>query len=280
MNPRRTILAACIACIVLAVNGITLADDLKKIQPTGYVTDLAGVIKPESKAQLEALSKELEQKTGAQLAVLTVKSLDGNDVQTYANNAFKQFGIGKKKEDNGVLLVVAPNDRKYWTEVGYGLEPVINDARAGDAGRAMVPHFRQGDYNAGIVAAAWKLAKYIADDKGVTLTGMPQMQEPQQHRDSGGLWVWLILGIILLVILFGSGGNRNNYTGGGRVGGGMGSGWWIGPVIGAMGGRRGGGGWGGSSGGWGGGGGWGGAGGGFGGFGGGGSGGGGAGGSW
>jgi TPM domain len=89
MNLRRTIPAFGIAWMVLAVISITLADDLKNLRPTGYVTDLAGVIKPQTKAQLEALSTELEQKTGAQLAIVTVKSLDGNDVQTYANDLFK-----------------------------------------------------------------------------------------------------------------------------------------------------------------------------------------------
>jgi uncharacterized protein len=262
-------LAWCIGGLVLALSGITYAEDIKQIHPTGYVTDLAGVIRPETKAQLEALAAELEQKTGAQMAIVTVKSLDGNDVQTYANELFKQLGIGKKKEDNGVMLLVAPNDRKYWTEVGYGLEPIITDARAGDAGRLMKPYFRQGDYSSGTVAAAWQLAKYIADDKGVTLTGAPQLR-PARQKGSGGAGIWILLGIILLIVLMSrSGGPR----GGIRRGGGMGSGWWIGPLIG--------GGWGGSRGGWGGGsGGWGGGGGGFGGFGGGSSGGGGAGGSW
>lgn len=269
MKLRRFTPLWCIAGLVLAVSGVTYAEDLKQIRPTGYVTDLAGVIKPETKAQLQALATELEQKTGAQMAIVTVKSLDGNNVQTYANDLFKQLGIGKKKEDNGVMLLVAPNDRKYWTEVGYGLEPIITDARAGDAGRLMKPYFRQGDYSSGIAAAAWQLAKYIADDKGVTLTGAPQLR-PAARKDSDGIGIWILLGIILLVFLMSrSGGSRGNIN----RDGGMGSGWWIGPMIG--------GGWGGSRGGWGGGsGGWGGGGGGFGGFGGGSSGGGGAGGSW
>jgi len=270
MKRSRLMLALCIGGLVLAVSAITSAEDIAQIRPTGYVTDLAGIIKPAAKQQLEALATELEQKTGAQLAVVTVKSLDGNDAVTYANNLFKQLGIGKKKEDNGVLLLVAPNDRKYWTEVGYGLEPIITDARAGDAGRLAKPYFRDGDYSSGIEAASWQLAKYIADDKGVTLTGAPQLRPAASHKDSDGLGIWILLGIILLVVLVGrSGGSRGNIS----RGGGMGSGWWIGPMIG--------GGWGGSRGGWGGGsGGWGGGGGGFGGFGGGSSGGGGAGGSW
>ena len=270
MNLRRLTPMWCIAGLVLALSLVTRADDIKKIQPTGYVTDLAGILKPETQTQLEALCTELEQKTGAQMAVITVKSLDGNEIQPYANDLFKQLGIGKKQQDNGVMLLVAPNDRKYWTEVGYGLEPIINDARAGDAGRLMVPYFRQGDYSSGVTAAAWQLAKYVADSKGVTLTGAPQLRPLQHEEDDSHLGLWIFLGIILLIFLLSRSGRSSNIN---RRGGGMGSGWWIGPMIG--------GGWGGSRGGWGsGGGGWGGGGGGFGGFGGGASGGGGAGGSW
>jgi uncharacterized protein len=268
MHRRIAIPLVCIVCLVLYVAAVTRADDFKNFHPTGYVTDRAGVIQPETKTQLEALSKELEEKTGAQMAIVTVNSLDGADVQTYANNLYKQFGIGSNKDDRGVLLLVAPNDRKYWTEVGYGLEPVITDARAGDAGRLLVPYFRKGDYNGGITVAAWQLAKYIADDKGVTLTGVPRIQ-PVRQQDNGtsGIAIWIVLGIILLIFLMArSGGSGSNIN---RRGGG--SGWWIGPMMG--------GGWGGGSGGSSGGG-WGGGGGGFGGFGGGSSGGGGAGGSW
>jgi len=271
MNIRRVSLLGCIVGLVLAVTPVTRAEDIKQIRPTGYVTDLAGVLKPDTKAQLEALCTELEQKTGTQMAIVTVKSLDGQEIQPYANDLFKQLGVGQKKQDNGVMLLVAPNDRKYWTEVGYSLEPIINDARAGDAGRLMIPYFRQGDYNRGIRAAAWQLAKYVADDKGVTLTGAPQFRTAPQE-DDGHLGLWIVLGIVLLIFLLARSGGSSNINR--RGGGGLGSGWWIGPVIG--------GGWGGSRGGWGGsgGGGWGGGGGGFGGFGGGASGGGGAGGGW
>jgi len=273
MKLRPISLACRLVWFVLAITAICRADDFKNFKPTGYVTDRAGIIKPETKAELEALCTELQQKTGAQMAIVTVKSLDGNEIQPYANDLFKQLGIGQQKQDNGVMLLVAPNERKYWIEIGYGLEPIINDARAGDAGRLMTPYFRQGDYSSGIAAAAWQLAKYIADDKGVTLTGAPQLRPAERHEDSGNIGIWIFLGIVLLIFLLSrSGGSGSNIN---RRGGGMGSGWWIGPMIG--------GGWGGSRGGWssgGGGGGFGGGGGGFGGFGGGSSGGGGAGGSW
>lgn len=266
MKSRIPAMKFCLAFVLLCAAGLVRGEDINKIQPTGYVIDLAGVIKPDTKAQLEAMCLELQQKTGAQMAIVTVKSLDGNEAAPYANSLYKHLGVGSKKNDEGVLLLVAPNDRRYWTEVGYGLEPVINDARAGDAGRLLVPYFRAGDYSGGISAAAWQLAKYIADNKGVALTGQPQIRQVRQDSgSSGNFWVWLILAAILFMILASRGGSSS-----GR-GGGMGSGWWVGPVIGATMGR-GGGGWGGSSGGFGGGG--------FGGFGGGSSGGGGAGGSW
>jgi uncharacterized protein len=274
MKLRRTILTWCVTGIVLTVSAVTRADDFKNFQPRGYVMDRAGIISRENKAQLEALCSEVEQKTGAQLAIVTVKSLDGNEIQPYANELFKQLGIGKKKEDNGVMLLVAPNDRKYWTEVGYGLEPVINDARAGDAGRLMVPYFRQGDYSGGITAAAWQLAKYIADDMGVTLTGAPQFRQAppgnSNHDSSGTFWLLVIFGVLFFRVLA----KAFRGTSGRGGGGGMGTGLLIGSILGSMSGR-GRGGWSSGSGG----GGWGG-GGGFGGFGGGMSGGGGAGGSW
>ncbi len=242
------------------------AEKLKDIHPTGYVTDLAGVIRADTKTRLEDLCTELEQKTGAQMAIVTVRSLEDETVEQFGNELYKQLGVGSKKENRGVLLLVAPTERKYWTEVGYGLEPVINDARAGDAGRAMVPFLRQGNYSGGIEAAAWQLAKYIADDRGVTLSGAPPAP-PVQRRDddSSSFPIWPILIIIFIVIRIFSAAVRNTSGRGGRGGG-----WWIGPVIGGM---LGGGGFGGSSSG-------GGGGGGFGGFGGGSSGGGGAGGSW
>ncbi|MGB2625282.1 MAG: TPM domain-containing protein [Candidatus Acidiferrum sp.] len=274
MKRKSSSLTYCLPFLLLCTLGLGLVhgEDINKIQPTGYVMDLAGVIKPDTKTQLEAMCLELQQKTGSQMAIVTVKSLDGNEAAQYANDLFKHLGVGAKKQDDGVLLLVAPNDRKYWIEVGYGLEPVINDARAGDAGRLLPSYFRAGDYSGGISAAAWQIAKYIADSKGVTLTGQPQIRQArQQNTGSGDLWVWLVLAAILFMILASRGS-----SGSGRGGGG-GSGWWVGPVVASTMGR---GGWGGSSGGFGGGGGWGGGGGGFGGFGGGGSGGGGAGGSW
>jgi uncharacterized protein len=257
------------------------AEDIQKIVPSGYVTDLAGVIPQATRARIEALATELEQKTGAQLAVVTVRSLDDRPIEDYAVDLFKHLGVGSKKQDSGVLLLIAPNDRKYRIEVGYGLEPIINDARAGDAGRAMVPFLRQNQFGAAAEAASWQLAKYIADDKRVTLSGAPPTQPVSRQPQSSGSPINFLATLVILFFIFQILSSVISAVSGRR---GAGLGCCILPFLGGWGGGGwsggswGGGGWGGGSrGGWGGGGF---GGGGFGGFGGGSSGGGGASGSW
>ena len=147
-------------------------------------------------------------------------------------------------------MLLAPNDRKYRIEVGYGLEPVINDARAGDAGRAMVPFLRQGDYGDAVETAAWQLAKYIADDANVTLSGEPSVGRFRQRNKGGaGGIFWLFVGLLILFSFLGRG-----FRGGGS--GGSGLLWFLLGMMANSGrgsrGSWGGGGFGGGSGGWGG----------------------------
>jgi uncharacterized protein len=259
-----------VLCITLSLSQLSRAEDLSKIKATGYVTDLAGALNADTKTKLEALGTELEQKTGAEMAIVTVHSLEGESVENYANDLYKKLGVGGKKDDRGVLLLVSPDERKYRIEVGYGLEPVIHDARAGDTGRAMVPFLRSGDFSGAIQTGAWQLAKYIADDRGVTLSGQPRLRSARPSRDSGGSSVGVWIFLIVLVLIFMAA------RGGGSGGGGSGLMWFLLGMLsggGGGGGYRGGGGFGGGGGGYSGGGG-------FGGFGGGSSGGGGASGDW
>jgi uncharacterized protein len=265
MNRFRSFTLVSLSVLFLFAAFPALAENPKDIHPSGYVTDVAGVVAPDTKARLEALCREVEDKTGAQIAVVTVHSLEGESIESYAVDLYKQLGVGSKRDNRGVLLLVAPDEHKYRIEVGYGLEPVINDARAGDAGRAMVPLLRQGNYSAAIEAATWMLAKNIADDRGITLSGQPPaLPHPKARDHSSPISLWAILFVIWIIVAIARAAS-------GRRGGG--GGWWIGPMLGGMGGGWRGGGFGGGSGGYSGGGG-------FGGFGGGSSGGGGASGSW
>src|SRR5947208_5901982 len=223
MRKIHLIRTALLPCLLLFSASLCAAEDIKKIHPAGYVSDLAGVIAPEARTRLEALCTEVEQKTGAQMAIVTVQSLEGASVEDYAVDLYKQLGVGGKKDNRGVLLLVAPNERKYRIEVGYGLEPVINDARAGDAGRAMVPYLRQNDYGKAAEVAAWQLAKYIADDAGVTLTGQPPAGGNRDGRADNTNWgVWLVLGLIIFFRAIGSLSGR-----GGRGAGGSGCLWFL-----------------------------------------------------
>jgi uncharacterized protein len=253
------------------------AEKIPDIRPQGYVTDLAQVIDPATKAKLETLCAEVEQKTGAQIAVVTVNSLDGRTREDYAADLYKQLGVGSKKENRGVLLLLAPKERQYKIEVGYGLEPVINDARAGDIGREMVPDLRSGDYSAAVLIGTTRVAQLIAADKGVQLNGVPA-NLPRATSSGTPWWIpMLVIVIIFLIVRALSRGSRGGGRGPRSGGGGSALPWLLaGSALGGRGGSWGGG-FGGSSGGYsGGGGGFG----GFGGFGGGLSGGGGAGGSW
>ena len=263
---------ALLGLLVLALPVGLAADKIASIHPTGYITDLAGVVDSATTERMQALCTEVEQKTGAQIAVVTVKSLDNQDVDNYAHDLFKALGVGEKKDKRGILVLLAPNDRKYRIEVGYGLEAIIVDAKAGDIGRSMVSFLRQGDTSGAVEQAVAQVASLIAADRGVTLTGLPRYR-PRSDRGDNSISPIAIFAIIFVVFLVLKALSRAGRGGGPGVGGGGGGLWWILPLLLNSGGGRsdGGGGFGGSSGGFGGG---------FGGFGGGSSGGGGASGSW
>ncbi|HMK30195.1 MAG TPA: TPM domain-containing protein [Terriglobales bacterium] len=264
MRKRPQLRLTLLFALSLGLSTVAHAEKIADIRPSGYVIDLAKVIDAETTQRVEALCTEVEQKTGAQIAVVTVRSLEGETREDYAVDLFKHLGIGHK-DDRGVLLLLAPPERQYKIEVGYGLEPIINDARAGDIGREMVPLLRQNNYSGAVLLAVGRLAQLIAADKGVKLDGQVALPAPRREPLPSIPW-WLPWLIILIIFLIGRGLGGGSGSGGTRRRSGMGGLWWAG-ALGGMGG-----GWGGSSGGY--------SGGGFGGFGGGSSGGGGAGGSW
>lgn len=240
-------------------------------KPADYVSDFAHVLSPETIAQLDNICNQLDHtKANAQMAIVTVKSLDGDDPADYADALESKWKMGKKGSDRGVLVLLAVEDHKYRIEDGYGLEGILNDAKIGDIGRSMVPYLRAGDYNNAMMLAVGQLAQDIAADAGVTLNlngSMPEGQpvERQPHRSGLGN----VILFLLILMFFGGFSIVRILLGAGLFFGGWG-GRWGGPWIG---GGMGGGGWGSGGGG-------GGGGGGFGGFGGGSFGGGGAGGSW
>jgi uncharacterized protein len=249
------------------------AVDWKALKPQGYVSDFAGVIDAQSRAQLEDYAARVKQATGAELAFVTIKSLEGEPIEDVANDIFHAWGIGQKREDNGAMLLLSIGDRKSRLEVGGGLGGDVPDGMAGLLLDDMRPALRQGQYGPAMLAAAQRLGSTIAQAKGVTIPG-PALQVPIRPSAPDQIpWGLIFLGVFfLLLVLRGGGGNR-------RYGGG-GGGFWTGLLLGQIlnsrrggwGGGRDGGGFGGYD--------SGGSGGGFGGFGGGDSGGGGASSDW
>ena len=132
---------------------------------TGRVVDQAGVISAETKSDLEAKSKNLEDKSGIQLVVATVKSLQGDDVETYANQLFRFWKLGESKKNNGVLLLVAPAEHKVRIEVGYGLEGTLTDALSSVIiSSAIVPRFKANDFSGGIARGVDGIISVLTTD--------------------------------------------------------------------------------------------------------------------
>jgi uncharacterized protein len=249
--------------VFLALPGWAL--DTSKLKPTGYVNDFAHVLDAGSAQTLEAYCANLERVTGVQMAIVLVPTIDDEPVEDVANRLYREWGIGKKGKDEGMLILLSIKEHKSRAEIGYGLEPVISDGAAGGVLRAISPILRQGNYGGGLLAAAEQFGTTIAQSKNVELGGPEPDTRPRRvTRGTSIPFPLILIGIFILISLL-SRGSR---------GGGGGTGFLTGMILGNMMGGRGGG-WGG--GGFGGGGG---GGGGFGGFGGGDSGGGGASGGW
>jgi len=178
--------------------------------PTGYVDDYAGAISGPAKTELEGLCREVHDKTKAQVFFVTVKTLDGEAVERFANELFAKWKIGEKKTDRGILLLLAIQDHKRWIEVGYGFEGILNDAKVGDIGREMVPALKASNYDEAARVGVHDVAKVIAADAGVTLAGLgeaaaaptpaedapPPIPEGIGQSSAGPKWVLLLFPFI------------------------------------------------------------------------------------
>jgi len=248
---------------LVACAAASQAVDWKTLQPQGYVSDFAGVIPDSNRAPLEAYCAAVEQSTGAQMALVTIPSLEDEPIEDVANTIFRAWGVGQKGKNEGILMLLAVRDRRSRLEAGYGLEPILPDGLSGSILRQMRPALRQNDYGDAMLAAAETIGNAIAQAKHVTVTASLQRRYRPSASDSIP-WPMILGGIVLLFWLL-----RAGRRGGGGSGGGILTGLILGNLMGGSWGGRGGGGFGGSD-----------SGGGFGGFGGGDSGGGGASSDW
>jgi len=210
----------------LVVFGLMVAGSRTLAAPTfpaltGRVVDDAHVLSPDVQADLTSKLAALEAKTGRQLVVVTLPSLQGYDIEDYGYQLGRAWGIGQKDKDTGVLFIIAPSEKKVRIEVGYGLEPVLTDALSSIILQEQVlPKFRSGDIAGGVVAGTDALVQQLGLDPTTAQANAAQAERspPRRHHEGLGALVSLFLVIFVLSAVFR----------GGRRGGGMG---WVLPLM-------------------------------------------------
>src|SRR5580698_6515473 len=226
---------------VLALALAAQAEPVAKLKPTDYVNDFAHVLDQNSIAQMDDICRQIDEKAHAQIAVVTVRTLGGAEIESYAVDLFHQWGVGSKSKDSGVLILYAIDDHRARIEVGYGLEPILTDGKVTSFQREAIPLMRSGNYSQALLLVTTRVANVIAQDAGIQLTA-PQLapapveepEQPSRGMSTGGIILLIVVVIIVLVtplrsllfwILFsGMFGGGGGYSGGGFGGGGGGFG--------------------------------------------------------
>lgn len=186
--------------------GALTANAQKDVKPREYVNDFAEILSSSTKDQLTALCAEVDETTHAQIAVTTVKSLDGRSIEDFLIDLAAQRGIGPRESERGILLLLVVDDRLYRFEVGNGLEAILPGDKTNSFGREAMPYLRQANYDAALLLMARRVANVIAQDRGISLTTPPSRLPPrrliseQEAKDNKR--AALVLGAILLLFLF------------------------------------------------------------------------------
>lgn len=207
----------------------------------GYVNDFAGLLNHSDKLTITKYASELERKTTAQVAVVIVKTTKPETIQGFSVRLFDQWKIGQKGKDNGVLLLMAVNDRKAWITTGYGMEGAIPDVIANNIVRVMmIPYFKRGQYSEGIKKGAVAIISLAAKEYNLEITGQEREVYQTVHRKKSGVEVIFTILFFILII-----GMRSGFLGyfllGSMIGGRRRGGYWHGAGFGGSGGGFGGG---------------------------------------
>jgi uncharacterized protein len=187
----------CGAIFALAA-GALLGFDWKTLKYEGYVSDFARVIDPQSKQSLEQYCLAVQNSTGAQIALVTIPSLQGEPVEDVANTIFHAWGVGTKGANDGIMLLLAIGERKSRLEVGYGLEPIVPDGFAGTILDDMRPALRQQHYGEAMLAAAQTIGSTIGKARGAAI---PAQLHPRIRQQPLAFVSWpIILGVLFFVV--------------------------------------------------------------------------------
>jgi uncharacterized protein len=202
-------------------------------RPTDYVSDFAHVLSAATQTQLDRLCGEVDHEAHAQIAVVTINTLNGEPIQQYAVELEDAWKVGPKGSDRGVIVLIAVKDRRRFIETGYGLEGILPDGRVGEIGRAMIPMLRNNDFDGAVTLAVDEMSQIIAQDAGVKLQPLTRWgaSVQQQHASVGQIIGGIIFLVFVVIFLLWAGGSGllgfllgMFFGGGGRWGGGGGFG--------------------------------------------------------
>jgi uncharacterized protein len=191
-----------VAVVVLSLAVAMHAEPISQLRPTGYVNDFAHVLDRNTIAQMNDICGQIDQKAHAQIAVVTINSLDGSDIESYAVALFKDWGIGSKSTNRGVLILYAIQDRRARIEVGYGLEPILPDGKVGGYQREAIPQMRSGNYSGALLLVTSRISDVIAKDAGIQLANsQPRAPAEPANQPGGGLSLGAIVGLVIVIVI-------------------------------------------------------------------------------
>jgi uncharacterized protein len=247
-RPLRRLALALLA--IVALGGLAFAQNFPAL--TGRIVDQANVIPPQTRAAIETKLKDLEEKSGIQLVVATVSSLDGQEIESYSIDLARTWKLGEKTKNNGVLFLVAPKEHRARIEVGYGLEGTLTDALSKVIiANAVAPRFKTGDFGGGIERGVDDIITVLTTDSSDWQKRPELRADKQGQTDSYAPWIALIIFVIIIILILrsphrgdilsflagmllsgggsggGGGGSDDTFSGGGgSFGGGGASGDW------------------------------------------------------
>lgn len=205
MVAKKNIFRGFVACVVLVGVGVSVAFSyVSPGKPTGFVNDFAGIIDDGIEARLETVLSNFEKVESNEISVVTVQSLDGDVVEKFAVKLFEEWGIGKADKDNGILLLIAPNEREMKIEVGYGLEGAMTDAESWSiVDGILTPAFKAGQYGQGISDAVYAIMESTKGEYTVPGGTYDYGSSGTTAVAAGFDWGWVIYAIFIFVFMFG-----------------------------------------------------------------------------
>ncbi|SFK04787.1 TPM domain-containing protein [Methylocapsa palsarum] len=205
--PRAPYMWTALAVFWLALCGAALGYNFPAL--SGRVVDQAGILSPDAHASIAARLDALEAKSGIQLEVATVNSLDGDEIEPYANELFRTWKLGQKEKNNGVLLLVAPSQRKVRIEVGYGLEGVLTDALSKIIiSNAIAPRFKAGDYDGGVQRGVDDIITVLTTDTS-EWQKRPNLRLDRQDAAVDNWTPWIALALFVFIFFMLSAAQQN-----------------------------------------------------------------------